>query len=276
MRLSEDDKKFYRDNGYLHLRGVYTPDQVERMNAELEKAAADWGVLGGGWKSPGGDDQKKAQVLVMHRLEYFSPAWDAARQNTRLVDAAEDLLGPDVEYIGSSTHTKPAKHGGSFPMHQDSLFYGHDTPALLICMVHLDDTYAENGPISFLPRPVDRLGHVAHTKETDPENGGPYLDPDEYRLEDAVPVDCKAGDVVLFNVFTIHGSGRNGTDHPRRAVVFRYRDPRNRQNRGETGPFTSHADGFGIMARGSRPPVEGMIAAPGGEIHRPQPRAHFS
>lgn len=273
LTLSQEDIEFYHANGYLHVKGVYSQDEVGRLNAELEEAAADWGILGGGWKSPGNDG--KSKVLVMHRLEYYSPAWDQARASKKMVDVAQDLLGPNVEYIGSSTHTKPGQHGGAFPMHQDSLFYGHATPDLLICMVHLDDTYEANGPISFIPRPVAELRHIPHTKETDPENGGPYMDPDEFKLEDAVSVDCKAGDVVIFNIFTIHGSGRNNTDAPRRAVVFRYRDPENKQVVGENGPFTNNREGFGIMARGKRPPIEGMCAAPGGEINAPQPRSHY-
>ena len=271
--LTRDEIAFYNDNGYLHLKGVYDAGEVRRMNDELERAVGDWGVLGKGWKAPGNDGT--SQVLVMHRLEYFSPAWDAARRHPRMVRAAVDLLGDRVEYIGSSTHTKPAKHGGGFPMHQDSPFYGHETHQLLICMVHLDKTHEANGPISFIPRPIDSIAHIPHTEETDPKNGGNYLDPEEYDLKDAVPVECEPGDVVIFNIFTIHGSGRNTTDHPRRAVVFRYRDPLNKQVRGENGPFTNHRDGFGIMAHGTRPPVEGKCAAPGGEINVPQPRSHF-
>ena len=272
--LTQEETDFYHANGYLHLKGVYDAAEVQRMNDELETAAADWGVTGGGWKSPG-QDEKPAKVLVMHRLEYFSPAWDAARRNERLLDAAEDLLGPAVEYIGSSTHTKPANHGGGFPTHQDSLFYGHETPDLLICMVHLDKTHAANGPISFIPKPVADLRHIPHAKETDPEHGGPHLDPDEYGLDQAVAVDCEPGDVVIFNIFTIHGSGRNTTDKPRRAVVFRYRNPANRQTVGENGPFTNDREGFGIMARGLRPAVAGKCAAPGGEINKPMPREWF-
>ena len=269
--LAADEVDFYNANGYLHLRGVYGADEVAEMNAELGRAAADWGTVGGGWKSPvnaGGE----SQVLVMHRLEYFSPAWDRARQSPRLVAAAVDLLGHDVEYIGSSTHTKPALHGGGFPMHQDSPFYGHETHKLLICMVHLDDTFPANGPISFNSRPVGAITHIPHTRETDPADGGNYLDPQEYRLVDAVPVECRAGDVVIFNIFRIHGSGRNGTESPRRAVVFRYRDPLNRQTRGDGGPFTTDPAGFGIMAHGARPARPGYRAAPGGNVHVPQPR----
>lgn len=270
--LTAAQRGSYQHDSYLHLPGIYSPQQVEDMRSGLAVCLRDWAQTGQGWQRPGDTAEKRqeqSQLQIMQGLEYYHEAWERARFNPKLLDAAQDLLGPNVEYFGSSTHSKPARTGGSFPMHQDSYFYGHETDAVLICMVHLDETHEQNGPISFIPGSLHR--HIPHVVESDPVNGGPYLDPGKYRIDDAIPVYCQPGDVVIFNVFTIHGSRPNLSDHDRRAVVFRYRDPQNKQIRKGKRPFDYETDyAYGTMVRGSRPPIPGCKAPSGGIITRPR------
>jgi len=270
--LASAQRDFYRSNSYLHLPAIYSSEEVEDMRAALDLCLRDWAQTGPGWQRPGDTAerrQEQSQLQIMQGLEYYHEAWERARFNPKLLDAAQDLLGPNVEYFGSSTHTKPARSGGSFPMHQDSYFYGHQTDAALICMVHLDETHDQNGPISFIPGSLHQ--HIPHVVESDPVNGGPYLDPKKYTIDQAAPVHCQSGDVVIFNVFTIHGSRPNLSDRDRRAVVFRYRDPKNRQVRKGKRPFNPEEDyAYGTMVRGSRPPIPGYKAPSGGIITRPR------
>ncbi len=269
--------QFYHEKGYLHLPAIFDMSEVERMREGLDRIIQDWAVTGTGWKSQSGPyaNSDQSQVIVVQRLEHYSSAWETAKHSPRLVRVAADLLGPDVEYFGSSTHSKPARTGGSFPLHQDSLFYDHEDPRLLICMVHLDDSSEKNGAIAFLPGFLRQ--HLPHTIERDPEQGGPYLPPDQYRIDDATPVCCRAGDVVIFNQYTIHGSKPNPSDAARRAVVFRYRHPDNRPtHEGRHRPLADDRPVMGTMVAGSRPPRPGYCAPPGGDSSRPAPRGWFS
>ncbi|HZO90382.1 MAG TPA: phytanoyl-CoA dioxygenase family protein, partial [Chthonomonadaceae bacterium] len=75
----------------------------------------------------------------------------------------------------------------------------------------------------------------------------PHLPTDKYRLQDAVSCPAKAGDVVAFSIYTVHGSEINRTDRWRRLVRAGYRDPLNKQIGG-------YALGrAGLMVRGVRP-----------------------
>jgi hypothetical protein len=47
-------------------------------------------------------------------------------------------------------------------------------------------------------------------------------------------VPAKRGDVVLFNIFCVHGSHINTTDKVRRLVRMGYRDPANAQLAGQS------------------------------------------
>jgi len=275
-RLTPAQLDFYHTHGYLILPGIYDRQEVEAMRKGLQHIIDHWAVVGTGWKSKTGqyDNSAETEVIVVQKLEYYSDAWERMKHKAAMVEAAIDLLGPNVEYFGSSTHSKPARSGGAFPMHQDSLFYDHQDERLLICMVHLDDTDASNGPISFVPE--FQKSHIPHTVETDPEQGGPYLDPDQYGIDDATPAICKAGDVVIFNQYTIHGSKPNTTDRARRAVVFRYRHPDNLPtHKGGHRPMERDDYQLGVMVAGGRPPREGYCAPPGGNTSRPAPREWF-
>ena len=67
-----------------------------------------------------------------------------------------------------------------------------------------------------------------------------------------MPVPAKAGDVVCFNIFTVHGSYINTTDKNRRLVRVGYRDPENLQLGGQ-----SHGRP-GLMVHGERRRMEGQ------------------
>ena len=62
----------------------------------------------------------------------------------------------------------------------------------------------------------------------------PHLPPANYRLEDTVPVPARRGDVVCFNIFTVHGSYTNTTDRARRLVRVGYKSPENQQLEGQS------------------------------------------
>ena len=49
-----------------------------------------------------------------------------------------------------------------------------------------------------------------------------------------MPVPARRGDVVVFNLFTVHGSYINTTKQPRRLVRIGYRDPQNLQIKGQS------------------------------------------
>src|SRR5262249_52772584 len=101
-------------------------------------------------------------------------------------------------------------------------------------LVHLDDTRHENGEIRFLDgsHKMGALQHVVQNPDGTPCS--PHLPFTQYKLEDTVPVPAKRGDVVCFNINTIHGSYINTTKEPRRLVRIGYRDPENKQTAGQS------------------------------------------
>jgi ectoine hydroxylase-related dioxygenase (phytanoyl-CoA dioxygenase family) len=122
-------------------------------------------------------------------------------------------------------------------------------------LVHLDDTSHANGEIRFLDG-SHKLGAFKHITMTEAGPCTPHLPTDAYRLEETTPVPAQRGDVVLFNIYTIHGSYINTTKQPRRMVRVGYRDPQNVQVAGQS------LGRAGLLVRGYRVRQPGQALLP--------------
>jgi ectoine hydroxylase-related dioxygenase (phytanoyl-CoA dioxygenase family) len=256
--LTKQQIDFYNEHGYLHIPQVYTPAETEELSAELDRLVQDWAFTSEGWTGPwrqaymDPETEKKSKLTAMHDLHFYSDAWCRAVTHPRLVEAMSDLLGANVELHHSTLHIKPPQTGHPFPMHQDNPFYEHTNGKYVDVLVHLDDTFHENGEIRFLDG-SHKLGALRHiTQMPDGKPCTPHLSFDDYKLESTVPVSAKRGDIVVFNIYTIHGSYINTTNKPRRLVRVGYRDPKNKQTAGQSMGRP------GLMVRGYREREEGQ------------------
>ena len=244
--MSDDDVTFYRDQGYLLCRGVFDQADVEAMRRAI--AAILEGVEGSAddrnhaWSGVN-DGERDALVLKgFHNVEYHDAAFTRAVAHPRLVEVLTRLIGPNVQLHHTKMLVKPPEQGAPFPMHQDYPYFPHERHSMLAASVHLDDTDLENGCLRVIPGshkggPLEAHG-PSHTVE--------------YPIEEGVPLPAHAGDVLLFNYLTIHGSGVNASSRTRRNVLFQYRDPSDppvlRDGREE------HVDwGMGLMVAGHNP-----------------------
>lgn len=251
--LDKDQIDFYNQNGYIRIPAVFTADEIAEMSDELDRIVQDWGVTNLGWTGPwrnvymDAETERKSQLTHLHDLHFYSQAWCRAVMNRRLAEAMADLLGPNVELHHTTLHLKPPETGMPFPMHQDSPFYRHEGAAYVDALIHVDDATLENGCLRFLPG-SHKHGHLDHiVAMPDGTPCSPHLPTNRYRLQDTLPCPARAGDVVAFSIYTIHGSEINRTDRWRRLVRVGYRDPSNKQIAGQS------IGRAGIMVNGLRP-----------------------
>lgn len=238
--LSAEQITFYNENGFLHIPQLFSKAEIDELSDELDRLVQDWAFTDQGWTGPwrqaymNPEVEKRSKLTAMHDLHLYSAAWARAVINPRLAEALCDVLGPNVELHHSTMHIKPPQTGHPFPMHQDNPFYEHENGNYVDILVHLDDTFHENGEIRFLAG-SHLLGALEHvTRMPDGTPCSPHPPTDRYKLEDTVPVPARRGDVVFFSIHTIHGSYINQTKYPRRLVRVGYRDPHNRQVGGQS------------------------------------------
>ena len=256
MLSVKEQNDFYNEHGYLRVPQVFTPTETDELSDELNRLMTEWADSEAGWTGPWRKvymdvaTEKKSKLVAMHDLSFYSAAWMRAVTNPRLTETMSDLLGPNVELHHSTMHVKPPGTGHPFPMHQDWAFYQHADGRYIDVLVHLDDTCHENGEIRFLDG-SHKKGALEHITQTPEGPCTPHLPTDKYRLDDTIAVPAKRGDVVCFNIHTIHGSHINVTDRPRRLVRVGYRNPDNMQTGGQSQGRA------GLIVRGYRERKDG-------------------
>jgi hypothetical protein len=269
-RLTSEQIRFYHEQGYLRIPGVFTLEETRVLRDELDWMIREWANVGVGWTGPWRqalmdvESEAKSKLIAMHDLQYYSDAWMKAVTKQNLAGMMSQLLagedepdGAPVELHHSTMHVKPPETGHPFPMHQDLAFYDHQDGRYVDVLVHLNDTSHANGEIRFAAG-SHKCGPLKHITSFVNDKGEteactPHLPWEQFPLEETVPVPANAGDVVIFNIYMVHGSYMNTTNEMRRLVRIGYKHPDNRQTRGQS------ANRPNLIVHGRRPRHEGQV-----------------
>ena len=222
--LTDDQAAFYKENGYLHVPSLLTPDEaalyrrethalMNRLSA-IKNIDSTWGsakdIAGGA----------VTQLLHCHDVQFQSAVFAQLTVKDKLTAIAAGCIGgPNVQLHHTKAFVKPPEKGSPFPMHQDAPFFPHDNHSMIAVILHFDDAPLEKGCLRVVPG-SHKNGILPHIG-----TGGWHLDPAEYPVADALPLPAKAGDAVFFSYLTIHGSGINTSNEARTTLLIQMRDP---------------------------------------------------
>ncbi len=138
--------------------------------------------------------------------------------------AAQILATTRMQQLINQVHFKLPGDGVEFPWHQDSLHRRYGTPewrdvngrgSYVQLVTAIDDCTLDNGPLLFVDYSC-RRGHIA-VEPPDHLLPAECIEPDRVRA-----VTLRAGSVVLFGPYTIHGSTANRSNGPRRLFINGY------------------------------------------------------
>ena len=143
-------------------------------------------------------------------------------RNPRILDAVEDLIGPDILLFGASIFAKAGHNREYVSWHQDSAYFGLDPHEEVTAWVAFTPSTAENGALQVLPR-SHKLTDLRHVETFAPDNmlarGQALQIADD---ADAVTMELAPGEFSLHQERTAHGSQRNRTDRRRIGFAFFY------------------------------------------------------
>ena len=242
--LTEDDTKRYRQDGYLAPIRVLTTEEANSLRTKLETFEAGAGALSGKLR-------QKSHLL-------FTWLNDLVRQEL-ILDAVEDILGPDILCWGTSFFIKEPRNPSFVSWHQDSTYWGLDPADIVTAWVALSDSTTENGAMRVVPG-THTMAQVPHRDTFRPENllsrGQEVMvdvDPDK-----AVTLELKAGEMSLHHVRMIHGSDPNPSDQRRIGFAIRYLPTYVRQIAGshDWATLVRGTDRFGHFELEQRPDAD--------------------
>jgi phytanoyl-CoA hydroxylase len=214
--ISERQKAFYQENGYLHVPGLLTRGEAGIYQAECNAIAARIGENDATWASQRGQGTK---ITHCHDVQFQSAAFSRLLVDSRLTSVAQAIIGPNVELHHTKMFIKPPEKGSPFPMHQDYPYFPHEQHSMIAAIIHFDDAPEEKGCLRVVPG-SHRLGPL-------PSVGADHHLP-QFPLESATPIPAKAGDAIFMSYLLVHGSGVNVSQEPRTTVLVQMRDPADR------------------------------------------------
>ena len=256
------DREAFRRDGYVHLRGVMSPEEMDEIEAvydrflrrEIAVTGKDFNDMTTG--EHGSDPSGYAIVNVMLPRRYY-PDWQGNLYEQRTASIAEQLCGEGMTIDFDQLLAKqPGRDDAVFGWHQDQAYWiDTDDRRTATCWLAVDSSTIENGCLQFLPgsnhepvrahRPLHEDRTKSHTLITDLRDG------DVMR-----PVPISRGDITVHGEGILHGSGGNtSADSWRRAYIVAYRSLTTVEEERRRGFTHSHNDGLEVLDN-----VEGLVA----------------
>lgn len=208
-RLSNSALAAYRRDGYCFPVPALSPQEVTHFRGCLEAHEAKTG------QPLQGNFRHKAHLLF---------TWvDALVHHPGIVDAAEDVLGPNLLCWTTNFFIKEANSPGFVSWHQDAFYWGLSKDDVMTAWVALSPANLQSGCMKFVPgsQTQDHLQHVDTFHKDNLLSRGQEI---AVKVDSEKAVDCilAPGEMSLHHVKLVHGSEPNRSDDRRIGLAIRY------------------------------------------------------
>ena len=150
------------------------------------------------------------------------PWLNALVRDPRIVDAVEDLLGPDLLCWGSQFFAKNGGDPSFVSWHQDATYWGLSSPDVVTAWVAFTPSTVESGCMRVVPGTQHaQVPHKDTFVEANLLSRGQEIEVDVDEKE-AVDVILAPGEMSLHHVLICHGSEPNRANHRRVGFAIRY------------------------------------------------------
>jgi hypothetical protein len=242
--LDEQAVARYRNDGFYSPLRIFSEAQAGALRASIEAVEAERGPVFTENRPRPGDSFKGSYRFKSHLL--FKWLADAIR-HPRILDAVEDLIGPDILCWTTHWFIKEAHSPHYVSWHQDSNYWGLETDDLVSVWLAVSPATIASGCLRLLPgsQRLPPMQHVDTYAEHNMLTRGQSIEGvDESK---AVDLELAPGEVALFDYRLVHASNPNGSDDRRIGIGIRYIPPSARQvvNDWDSASLLRGTDRFG-------------------------------
>lgn len=204
----EHAKEKYEKDGYVTFHDVLDADLIQEAKQHI-----DWLV------------KKHPNVRPENLHSNFMPEdpfWVRLVSEDRLLDIAEQFIGPNIALYRSQYLSKPPYDGKPVLWHQDGSYWELEPMNVITLWLAVDDSTTENGCMRVIPG-THKMNLQELKKNTAIANVfDSEIDPSFVDESQAVDLTLKAGDVSLHHPNIIHGSKPNHSPMRRCGLLIRY------------------------------------------------------
>lgn len=207
--LSSAAVQQYHRNGYYSPVPVLRPEEAVYYRRCLEQHEAKTGKpLQGNWR---------------HKSHLLFTWADALVHQPKILDAVEDVIGPDILCWTTNFFIKEANDPGFVSWHQDSTYWGLDPDHVITAWLAFTDATPENGYMQFMPgsHTAEQLPHVDTFHKDNLLSRGQEIAV-EVDKSKAVGIPLRAGEMSLHHIKLVHGSEPNHSNDRRIGLAIRY------------------------------------------------------
>jgi len=199
----------YQRDGYCSPLRVMPADDARRFRAALEAHEARAGApLQGDWR---------------HKTHLLFTWADELVHHPKIVDAVEDVIGPDILCWTTSFFIKEASNPGFISWHQDSTYWGLEPHDVITAWVAFTRSDLISGCMKVVPgtHRGDQLAHVDTFHKDNLLSRGQEIAVD-VEEDKAVPILLEPGEMSLHHIKLVHGSEPNRSGDRRIGFAIRY------------------------------------------------------
>jgi non-heme Fe2+,alpha-ketoglutarate-dependent halogenase len=207
--LSEAAVKAYKRDGFHFPTRVLSLAEAAEFRRRLEAHEARAGApLQGKWR------------VKTHLLFTWA---DTLVHHPSILDAVEDVIGPDILCWTSNFFIKEAASPGYVSWHQDAAYWGLEPDDVVTAWVALTDSNLENGCMKVIPG-THTESHIPHVDTFHQDNlltRGQEIAV-EVDASKACDVILRPGEISLHHIKLVHGSATNTSGDRRIGFAIRY------------------------------------------------------
>ncbi len=224
--------------GFAIVRNFMPREEIEEISREVQRIEAEALRHHATYRDKNllfeilDDPKAKRRVLLQaHWTAWISPLMERMRRSARYYAVLQPFLGLDIRQIAHQVHWKPPGAKYTFyRFHQDARFREGNSKDFAFVRSNvttglaIDPQTKENGALRVIPR-SHRRGYlgladdgpimIGQTQDEELQRAG--LDP-----ADIVTCEMQPGDLLLWTLFTVHGSSPNVSDYDRRFMINSY------------------------------------------------------
>ena len=206
--LKPSSTEQYVEKGYYHPIDALTREEAAICLAHLERYESNIG--------------QPIDGKYRHKPHLLFPWLHDLISHPRVLDAVEDVLGPNILCWGSSFFIKEPEDPGYVSWHQDATYWGLDRPDVCTAWIALTPSTRANGCMRVASGSHGK--QLTHTDTFHKDNllsRGQEINA-EVDEKDAVDLELSPGQMSLHHVRIIHGSNPNPTTTRRVGFAIRY------------------------------------------------------
>jgi hypothetical protein len=198
---------YHRDGIHFPVR-VFSAEEAATMLARLEAIEAAHGG--------------RLPPRVNQKPHLLYPWLGDLIRHPRILDAVEDVLGPDILCWSAQFFTKNGGDPSFVSWHQDGTYWGLSSPDVVTAWVALTPSNVQSGCMRVVAGTQHKqVPHTDTFAEANLLSRGQEIAV-EVKPEEAIDVVLAPGEMSLHHVLLVHGSEPNRADHRRIGFAIRY------------------------------------------------------